>query len=84
MQETSTQHIELDLTLEQVLSIIRQLGPRERGIVRQATEPLPWELRLDALLARVWSRVESRPIAEDEVEAEVELGRTELYAQSRH
>ena len=82
MQEAHAQRIELELTLDQVLSIVRQLKPQEREIVRRAIEPLPWSQRVEALLARVWSRVESSPIAEEDIDAEVELARTELYAQS--
>lgn len=73
--QTITQHIELDLTLDQILTIVRQLKPREREIMRRELEPPPWEQRLDALLARVWSRVERYPITEEEIDAEVELVR---------
>ena len=51
--------------------------------MRRVIAPLPWSQRVEALLARVWSRVESSPIAEEDIDAEVELARTELYAQSR-
>jgi hypothetical protein len=81
MSQATTQRIELNLTLDQVLSIVRQLEPREREIVRRAIEPPPWEERLEALLTRVWGRVERYPITEEEADAEVELARTELYAQ---
>jgi hypothetical protein len=81
MPQVITQRIELELTLDQILAIVRQLKPREREIVRRAIESPPWSQRLDALLARVWSRVECYPITEEEVDAEVEAARTALYAQ---
>lgn len=81
MPQTTTHHIQLNLTLDQVLSIVRQLEPREREIVRRAIEPPPWEERLEALLTRVWDRVDRYPITEEEADAEVELARTEIYAQ---
>jgi hypothetical protein len=82
MSEGVTQRVELELTLDQVLSIVRQLNPREREIVWRAIEPRPWSQRLDALLNRIWSRVESAPISEQDIDAEVEQARTEFYAQS--
>ena len=80
MPQAITQRIELNLTLDQILDILRQLRPREREIIRQALEPPPWSQRLNALLARVWSRVECYPITEEEIDAEVEVTRTTLYA----
>jgi len=40
-----------------------------------------WQQRLEALLARVWARVERHPISEEEIDAEVERARTAIYAQ---
>lgn len=42
-----------------------------------------WKQRLERLLARVWDRVDRDPISEEEISAEVERARAELYAQSR-
>lgn len=84
MSQATARRIELDLTLDQVLSIVRQLGPQEQEAVRRAVEPPPWSQRLDALLARVWDRVERCPITEEEVDAEVTLARATRYAQSSH
>ena len=70
--------VELDLALDQVVAIVHQLAPDEQERVRQATEPLPWSRRMEALLTRVSSRVESHPIAEEDVEAEVERARAGL------
>jgi len=75
------QQVELDLTLDQVLTVVRQLKPEEREVIRRAIEPKPWSQRLETLLARVWARVERYPITEEEVDAEVELARTAIYAQ---
>lgn len=82
MPKIIAQQIELELTLEQILSIVRQLSPEEREMVRQGLELPSWSHRLEALLTRVWSQVERFPLTEAEIEAEVELARTELYAQS--
>jgi hypothetical protein len=75
---------ELNLSLDQVLAIVRRLPPQEREQVRRAIEPPPWDQRLDALLARVKARVEKHPISEEEINAEVELARRAIYAQGRH
>jgi len=83
MPKVVAQQVELDLTLDQILSIIRQLKPQEQEIVRRVIEP-PWSQRLEALLARVWARVEHHPIAEEDIDAEVELARTAIYAQGSH
>ena len=84
MPKVIAQRVELDLTLDQVLTIIRQLKPEEREIVRRVIEPPPWSQRLEALLARVWARAERYPITEEEIDAEVELARTAIYTQGSH
>jgi hypothetical protein len=83
MSKVSAQQVEFDLTLDQVLAVVLQLKPEEREIIRRTIEPPPWNQRLEALLARVWARVERYPITEEEVDAEVELARTAIYAQGR-
>ena len=79
MPKVIAQQVELDLTLDQVLAIVRQLKPEDREIVRRTIEPPPWNQRLEELLARVWARIERYPITEEEVDAEVELARTAIY-----
>lgn len=81
MPKVIAQNVELELSLEQILALIRQLTPEEKEIIRRAIEPAPWHQRLEALLDRVWARVESTPISEEEVNAEVEFARTTRYAQ---
>ena len=81
MPKENGQQVELDLTLDQVLTVVRQLKPEEREIIRRAIEPPPWNQRLEELLTRLWVRVERHPITEEEVDAEVELARTAIYAQ---
>ena len=80
MSRVITQRVELDLTLDQIIAIIRQLGPQEQSIVWRALEPPVWSQRLEALLNRIGARVERLPIAEQDVDALVEQARTELYA----
>ncbi len=81
MPKVIAQQVEIELTLDQIVALVRQLKPREREMIRRAIEPLPWQHRLEALLARVWARVERYPIGEEEVSAEVELARATLYPQ---
>jgi len=81
MPKVVAQQVELDLTLDQVLAIIRQLKPEEQQVIRRAMEPPPWNQRLEALLARVWARVERYPVTEEEIDAEVERARTTIYTQ---
>jgi hypothetical protein len=81
MPKVVAQQVELDLTLDQVLDVVRQLKPEEQEIIRRAIEPPPWNQRLEALLVRVWARVERYPITEEEIDAEIELTRTAIYAQ---
>ena len=81
MPKVIAQQVELDLTLDQVLAIVRQLKPEDREIIRRTIEPPLWNQRLEELLARGWARVERYPITEEEIDAEVELARTAIYAQ---
>lgn len=81
MPKVTAQQVELELTLDQILALVRQLRPEEQEIIRRAIEPLPWHQRLEALLARVWARVERFPISEEEVDAEVERARTAIHTQ---
>ena len=81
MPKVVAQQVELDLTLDQVVAIVHQLAPDQQELVRRAIEAPPWSRRMEALLTRVSSRVEDHPIAEEDVESEVERARTELHAQ---
>ena len=74
--------VQMMSTIDQVLTVVRQLKPEDREIIRRAIEPPPWNQRLEELLTRVWARVESYPITEEEVDAEVELARQAIYAQN--
>jgi len=82
MPKVRVEQVELELTLDQVLAIVRQLKPEEQELVRQAIESRPWHERLEALLARVWARVDQFPISEEEVDAEVERARMAIHTQS--
>ena len=62
--------------------MVRQLKPEEQEVIRQAIEPPAWTQRLEALLARVWARVDRYPITEDEIDGDVELARTAICTQS--
>lgn len=83
MPRVKVREAELELDVDQIVEIVRQLPPDEREIVRRAVQPLPWEKRLEALLARVWRRVDHFPLTEEEIDAEVERARSAIYAESR-
>jgi len=75
------QEVELNLTLDQFLALVHQLPPQEREIIRRALTP-SWEERLEALLARVWNRLDDAPLSEEAIDAEVTQARSEICAQS--
>lgn len=81
MVKVIAQEVELNLTLDQILAVVRQLQPQEREIVRRALTPA-WERRLTALLARVWARLDAAPLSEEEIDAEVTQARRARYAPS--
>ena len=82
MPKVVVREVELELSINEILSAVRQLSPEERELVRQVVEPAPWDQRLEALLSRVWARLEQHPISDEEIDAEIELVRTILHAQS--
>ena len=84
MPRVIARQVELDLNLEQVLGVVRQLPPQEQELVWRAIKPPMWSQRLGTLLTRIWTRVERYPITEEEIAAEVESARSEHYAQSCH
>jgi hypothetical protein len=77
------QNQEVELTLTQILEAIRQLRPEEKSVVRRALDEQSWAQRVDDLLARIWARIQQSPLAEAEINAEVEAVRQALYAASR-
>ena len=81
MPQITARRVQSDLTLDQLVAIVKQLKPDERELIRHAINQPPWSQRLDQLLHRVWDRVDIAPITEEEVDAEVELARTGLLAQ---
>ena len=84
MPTVVAQQVELQMTVEQLIAIVRQLPPPEQERVRQALVAPPWSERLETLLSRVWDRMERYPLAEEDVDDEVEQARRELYAAGRH
>jgi len=79
MPRVLAERVEVELSVDQLLSAIRQLGPEERDIIRDELAS-DWSQRLDRLLSQVWTRVEQEPIADAEIEREVEAVRTARYA----
>ena len=81
MGKVVTQETDLNLTLDQILALVRQLQPQERELVRRTLMP-SWEQRLEGLLARVWTRLDEAPLSEEDIDAEVTRARRTRYAQS--
>jgi len=81
MPKITAHQIEIELTLDQIVALVRELKPGEQEIIRRVIEPPAWHQRLEALLARVWSRVERLPISEEEIDAEVERARKVIYTE---
>ncbi len=75
---------EIELTLAQVVEAIKQLKPEEKTLVRSALDERAWSSRVDDLLARVWTRVEQLPLADEEIHAEIESVRQALFDASGH
>jgi hypothetical protein len=84
MPRVVAKQVEVELTLDQMMALVRQLKPEEQAIIRRAIQPPPWQQRLEALLTRVWSRVERFPISEEEIDAEVERARTAIYTHNSY
>ena len=89
--------VEIRLTVEQVITAIKQLPPLDQALVRKALElgDEEWSQRFDQLLASVRTKVDAdiqstqpvqpvQPLTEDDITADVELVRAERDAQSRH
>jgi hypothetical protein len=83
MPRVLAERVEVVLSVDQLLSAIRQLGPDERDIIRGELAS-DWSQRLDRLLSQVWTRVEREPITDTEIEREVEAARTARHARCGH
>lgn len=81
MPKVVAEKVEIYLPLDQLITIVRQLPPEEKKILRSELMDESWSQRLDALLQRIWARVEAHPIEEAEVNAEVEKAKAARYAQ---
>ncbi len=80
MPKVLAEKVEIYLPLDQLVAVVRQLPSEEKKILRRELIDESWSQRLDALLQRIWARVEAHPIEEAEVNAEVEKARAARYA----
>jgi len=80
MPKVLAEKVEIYLPLDQLVAVVRQLPSEEKKILRRELIDESWSQRLDALLPRIWARVEAHPIEEAEVNAEVEKARAARYA----
>lgn len=71
---------EIRLTPQQLADALRQLSPNELDAVLRQLEQPTWEERLENLLVRVRQRAKQNPLSDQEIDAEVETARAELYA----
>ncbi|MEW6366603.1 MAG: hypothetical protein AB1714_18395 [Acidobacteriota bacterium] len=82
MAKVIASEVEIELSVGQVVDIVRQLKPEDQQEVRRALDATQ-DHPLDALLETVWARVEREPITEEEVCAEVERIRTSRHDSGR-
>jgi len=64
----------IELTLDQLVSVVQALNPSEQQVVRRALDQ-DWATELDNLLARVYARFQADPLDDDELDAEIETAR---------
>jgi len=80
--------VEIRLTVEQVITAIKQLPPLDQALVRKALDigDDKWIQRFDQLLTSVRAKVDAddQPLTDDDIATEIELARAERDAQSRH
>lgn len=72
--------LQIDLTFEQVLSIVRQLSNKEK---LQLSKELKMEA-LDLRLSRLLEEFKTDDLDENTINEEVEKVRKELYAKQKH
>lgn len=79
---------EIRLSLPQILSILKQLSPVERAVIKTALEmdDDTWREQFARVLAAIRADVaqDPNPITEEEITAEVEAVRAKNYAEGRH
>ncbi len=61
----------IELTLDQLVSVVQALNPSEQQIVRRALDQ-NWATELDDLLARVYARFQANPMDDDKLDAEID------------
>lgn len=68
-------NVRVELTAEHVIAAFRQLPPPEQELVRRELTHAEWESRLRDLLARIWARLEARPLSDEEIDEEIRIVR---------
>ena len=81
--------VRVELTAEQVVAAFRQLPASEQEKVWRELSHEEWEQRLRDVLGRVWARLESQPISDQEIDEEIAIVRDirrarQEVAQSSH
>lgn len=82
MSTVIVKQAEVRLTMEQLVAALQQLSPEEREQVRRELVLMPWEERLDSLLARVRAQVDQDPISDEDLNADIDSTRDALHRQS--
>ena len=86
MQTVVLPQAEVRVTLESLLVALRALSPDEQETVRRELSRLTWQARFRDVLDAIRQDLAQSPLseAEAEIEAEIEAGRSEHYAERIH
>jgi len=80
MSQVMLNNVWMELTAEQILTVLRQLPPKEREKVRCELEAEEWKREFRELLARTHARVDQSPVSDEEIDKEVQVVREERRA----
>ena len=84
MQTVVLPQAEVRVTLESLLVALRALSPDEQETVRRELSRLTWQARFRDVLDAIRQDLAQSPLSEAEIEAEIEAGRSEHYAERIH
>jgi hypothetical protein len=75
MSQVMLSNVWVELTTEQILTVLRQLPSKEREKVRCELEAEEWKREFKELLARIHARVDQSPVSDEEIYKEVQVVR---------
>lgn len=75
MSQVMLNNVQVELTTEQILAVLRQLPLEEREKVRCELEAEGWKREFKELLARIHARVDQSPVSKEEIDKEVQVVR---------